>query len=91
MYEDLLIAISEHRQGNNNITIEIDGELYQGDFKIVFDDDRLDDGHLVITTNQQERCSDCGHVFVDQFPDDKNPPQYCQRCGSTRLVPITDE
>ena len=49
-YEQLLIAISEHRQGDNNITVEIDGELYQGDFKIVFDDDRLDDGHLVITT-----------------------------------------
>jgi hypothetical protein len=49
-YEQLSIAISEHRQDNNNITVEIDGELYQGDFKIVFDDDRLDDGHLVITT-----------------------------------------
>jgi len=49
-YEELLIAISEHRQDKNNLTVEIDGELYQGDFKIVFDDDRLDDGHLVITT-----------------------------------------
>ena len=49
-YEELLIAISEHRQGENNITVEIDGEFYQGDFKIVFDDDRLDEGHLVITT-----------------------------------------
>tara|TARA_R100001224_G_C3917377_1_gene114070 strand:- start:51 stop:212 length:162 start_codon:yes stop_codon:yes gene_type:complete len=48
-YEQLLIAISEKRQGNNNITIELDGEFYQGDFKIVFDDDRLDDGHLVLT------------------------------------------
>lgn len=49
-YEQLSIAISEHRQDNNNITVEIDGELCQDDFKIVFDDDRLDDGHLVITT-----------------------------------------
>lgn len=49
-YKELLIAISEHRQGENDIAIEIDGEIYQGDFKIVFDDDRLDDGHLVITT-----------------------------------------
>jgi len=48
-YEQLLIAISEKRQGDNNITIEIDNEFYQGDFKIVFDDDRLDDGHLVLT------------------------------------------
>ena len=48
-YEQLLIAISEKRQGDNNITIEIDDEFYQGDFKIVFDDDRLDDGHIVIT------------------------------------------
>ena len=40
---------------------------------------------------KMERCFDCGHVFVDQFPDDENPPQYCQQCGSTRLVPITNE
>ncbi len=38
-----------------------------------------------------ERCSDCGHVFVDQYPDDDNPPEYCQRCGSTRLIPVTEE
>ena len=49
-YKQLSIAISEHRQGNNNITVEIDGEFYQGDFKIVFDDDLLDNGHIVITT-----------------------------------------
>jgi hypothetical protein len=54
-YEKLLIAISEHRQGGNNIAVEIDGEIYQGDFKIVFDDDRLDDGHLLITID--ERCA----------------------------------
>ena len=48
-YQKLLIAVSKKKQGDNNITIEIDGELYQGDFKIVFDDDRLDDGHLVLT------------------------------------------
>lgn len=50
-YEQLLIAISEKRQGDNNITIEIDGEFYQGNFRIVFDDDRLDDGHIVLTIN----------------------------------------
>lgn len=49
-YQELLIAIAEHRQDNNNITVEIDGEFYQGDFKLVLNDNRLDDGHLVITT-----------------------------------------
>jgi len=57
-YEQLLIAISEKRQGNNNITIEIDGEFYQGKFRIVFDDDRLDDGHMVLTIKD---CRGFGH------------------------------
>ena len=50
-YKQLSIALAKLDQGDNNITIEIDGEFYQGDYKIVFNDDRLDDGHLVITTN----------------------------------------
>jgi hypothetical protein len=49
-YKQLSIALEKLDQGDNNITIEIDGEFYQGDYKIVFNDDRLDDGHLVITT-----------------------------------------
>ena len=49
-YKQLSIALAKLDQGDNNITIEIDGEFYQGDYKIVFNDDRLDDGHLVITT-----------------------------------------
>ncbi len=32
-------------------------------------------------------CFDCRHVFQDQFPDDPNGPQFCQRCGSERLIP----
>lgn len=47
-YDDLMVAIAEHRQSANSITVEIDGEFYQGAFKIMSDDDRLEDGHLVL-------------------------------------------
>lgn len=32
-------------------------------------------------------CFDCRFVFRDQFPDDPDGPQYCQACGSERLIP----
>ena len=32
-------------------------------------------------------CFDCRAVFRDQFPDDPDGPQYCQACGSERLIP----
>ena len=48
-YLNLLTAISNHGQNTKDITIEIDGEFYPGTFKFVDDDDRLDEGHLVIT------------------------------------------
>ena len=35
-------------------------------------------------------CFDCRAVFRDQFPDDPDGPQYCQACGSERLIPRDD-
>jgi len=35
-------------------------------------------------------CFDCRVTFRDQFPDDPDGPQYCQACGSERLIPRDD-
>ena len=32
-------------------------------------------------------CFDCRVTFRAQFPDDPDGPQYCQACGSERLIP----
>ena len=35
-------------------------------------------------------CFDCRVTFRDQFPDDPDGPQFCQACGSERLIPRDD-
>ena len=35
-------------------------------------------------------CFDCRATFRDQFPDDPDGPQFCQACGSERLIPRDD-
>ena len=37
----------------NHITVVIDGDYYPGTFMFVEDDDRLDEGHLVITVKEE--------------------------------------
>jgi DNA-directed RNA polymerase subunit RPC12/RpoP len=34
------------------------------------------------------KCSDCQNVFLDdEYPEDDNShPQYCTKCGSTKLI-----